>query len=162
MKDIRITIKKIVNNAELSKEYENPDFLKNPEDYKIQTPKGEMTVAEAMRKGYDPMTKTFRKEHDADDIKERNLKDLNDADRESIEGLLNPEAANIAPAYAAKYGLKEDSPFIRKEQPEPTVPMPQEPMTPQGVGAPMPGPAQESQAPGAQDLSAILGQGGNV
>lgn len=32
MKDIRITIKKIVNNAELSKEYENPDFLKDPEN----------------------------------------------------------------------------------------------------------------------------------
>ena len=32
MKDIRITIKKIVNNEDLSKEYENPNFLKNPEN----------------------------------------------------------------------------------------------------------------------------------
>ena len=29
MKDIRITVKKIVNNAELSQEYENPEFLKD-------------------------------------------------------------------------------------------------------------------------------------
>ena len=32
MKDIRITIQKIVNNEDLSKEYENPNFLKNPEN----------------------------------------------------------------------------------------------------------------------------------
>ena len=32
MKDIKITVKKIVNNTELSKEYENPEFLKNPEN----------------------------------------------------------------------------------------------------------------------------------
>lgn len=145
------------------KENFKKDFLKHPDEYKIQTPKGEMTVAEAMRKGYDPTTKTFRKEHDADEIKKRNLEGLNDADRASIEGLLNPKAANIAPADAEKYGLKEDSPFVRQPAPEEQPVPPAAPaMETQGVGAPMPGTAQESQAPGAQDLSAILGQGGNV
>lgn len=148
------------------------DFLKHPDQYKIMTPKGEMTVAEAMKKGYDPMTKTFRKEHDSDTIKEKHLSQLNDADREGLERLTNPGAAQVAPADAERYGLNQNSPFIKQqEQPIPGTIPPQEgaqstqPMMPPAggapVGSPMPG-AEESQAAGGADLAALLGQGGNV
>ena len=156
------------------KEQFKRDFLKHPDEYKIMTPEGEMTVAEAMHRGYDPLTKTFRKEHSNEEIKKKHLDKLNDADKTRLEEFTNPANAQVAPADAAKYGLREDSPMIKQPTPEagatPAVP----PMTPQApagpvpslpgeqAGAPMPGPAQEStMAPGGgQDLAALLG--GNV
>lgn len=141
------------------------DFMKHPDQYEIVTPKGKMTVAEAMRKGYDPLTKTFRKEHDQENLKKKHLDRVNDADKAKLEELTNPKAANIAPADAEKFGLKEDSPFVK--QPESlaqgaSAPMPETPamakLTGGGpVGAPTTEPPQESQAAGGIDLSALLG-----
>lgn len=142
--------------------YENNlknDMLKHPDDYKVMTPKGEMTVSEAIRAGYDPTTKTFKKEHDQEAMKEKYLGSLNDADRSAIESLTSPSAAQVAPADAGMYGLNENSPMIKKPMPEgnPMMPEANPMMTPQApVGSPLPG-AEESAAPGGQDLSALLG-----
>lgn len=137
------------------------------------TPEGEMTVAEAMHRGYDPLTKTFRKEHSNEEIKKKHLDRLNDTDRARLEEFTNPANAQVAPADAAKYGLKENSPMVKQQTPEAGASPAVSPMTPQApagpvpslpggqVGAPMPG-SQESTMAGGQDLAALLGQGGNV
>lgn len=143
------------------------DLLKHPEDYTINTPQGEMTIAEAIRKGYNPITKRFEEAHNQDAIKEKYLNQLNEADRMGIEQITDPRAAQIAPADAGKYGLNSNSPMVRQPMPEGGI-MPQGGMpmeeAPQGapapVGAPIPG-AEESMAPGAPQggnpLEALLG-----
>jgi hypothetical protein len=88
------------------------DVAKNPQNYKVQTPKGEMTIAEAMRKGYNPITKRFEHNKDSDLIKEKHLSGLNEADRAKLEELTNPSSAHIAPKDAANMGLPENSPMI--------------------------------------------------
>lgn len=140
------------------------DMLKNPNDYKIQTPKGEMTVSEAIRKGYNPLTKRFEKDKDLDAIKEGELSRLNDADRARIEELTSPSNAQVAPADAEMYGLSPDSPMIRQQAPQPEAPAPAPAMpAPQG-GQPAGleallggGQAAPAQAEGQPDMSALLG-----
>lgn len=110
------------------KEFKN-DLLKNPEGYKVMTPRGEMTVAEAVKKGYNPITKRFEKEHDQDEIKNKHLEGLNPADRTRLEEFTNPSSAKVAKKDAAKYNLKEDSPMVQADnaneppvqQAEPTI-----------------------------------------
>lgn len=134
------------------------DMLKHPNEYKINTPRGEMTVAEAMRAGYDPITKRFSKEHGQDRLKEKHLSRLNDADRAGIEALTDPSAAQIAPADAEAYGVPQDSPMVKGNRPA------QPPMDMSGampgnetpLGGALPG-SNESMAPGATDISALLG-----
>lgn len=100
------------------------DISKNPQNYKVQTPKGEMTIAEAMRKGYNPITKRFEKEKSADAIKEKHLAGLNDADKSKLEELTNPASAHVAPKDAGTMGLPGDSPMVDgNTQPQPTMPV---------------------------------------
>jgi hypothetical protein len=42
------------------------DMKKNPQDYLINTPKGVMPVTEAIKKGYNPLTKQFEDDKDQD------------------------------------------------------------------------------------------------
>lgn len=152
-------------SAAPSKKYEKSfkdDMLKHPDQYKVMTPKGEMTVAEAIRAGYDPITKRFSKEHGQDRLREKHLSQLNDADRQAIEGITDPAAAQVAPADAEKYGLPADSPMVR--QPQPPIQGMEGLMPGQGaptpLGGAMPG-AGESTAPGGMDISSLLGGGQN-
>lgn len=132
------------------------DMLKNPEAYKVQTPKGEMTITEAMRKGYNPITKRFEKDKSPEEIKKRNLEGLNDADRQAIEELTNPAAAKVAPKDAEAMGLPSDSPMINSPMPgQPTgIPTQVSPdaVPPQQAGSPEGLPGNEG-----VDLAAMLG-----
>lgn len=119
------------------------DISKNPQDYKVQTPKGEMTIAEAMRKGYNPITKRFEKEKSADAIKEKHLSGLNDADKSKLEELTNPAAAHIAPKDAEAMGLPGDSPMVDGNTP----PQPAMPVAPEG----------QAPAEGGPDIASLLG-----
>ena len=131
------------------------DITKNPNKYKIDTPKGEMTVQEAMLKGYNPLTKRFEKEKDVRYIKEKYKKQLNETDQIALDKLLNPANAQVAPADAEKYGLPADSPMIRQDQ------------NIQGAAPALPGqvPTQEIPAApqqpaipqGGQDIASLLG-----
>lgn len=135
------------------------DITKNPQDYKVQTPKGEMTIAEAMRKGYNPITKRFEKDKSPEEVKKKHLEGLNDADKAKLEELTSPSAAHIAPKDAQAMGLPGDSPMIDGNVPQPTgQPMPpQEAMTvPQGATQVPP----EGAPQGGLDINALLG-GGN-
>ena len=129
-------------------------MLKHPDEYKVVTPRGEMTVAEALKAGYNPITKRFEKGHGQDAIKEKHLSQLNDEDRAALERFTSPANAQVAPADAEMYGLQAGSPMIKpQEQPAAMPPVP-----PQGtpIGSAMPG-SQESTAPGGVDLSSLLG-----
>ena len=135
------------------------DLLKHPDDYKIQTPEGELTIAEAIRKGYNPITKRFEKAHDQSKIKESFLGRLNDSDRRNVERITDPSAAQVAPADAEKFGLNSTSPMVRQDggQPmmQPTPAMPGQ-SAPVPVGQAMPG-SEESTAAGGNPLAALLG-----
>lgn len=155
--------KEVKPSEKYSKEFKN-DMLKHPDQYKVMTPEGEMTISEAFSRGYNPITKQFDSSRSQEGIKEKYMSQLNDADRSAIEQLTNPAAAQVAPADAEMYGLPSGSPMIRPEQ------GPQGPQGTQGtqgtqpalptggspIGTALPG-SQESTAPGGVDLSALLG-----
>lgn len=123
------------------------DIAKNPSDYKVQTPKGEMTIAEAMRKGYNPITKRFEKDKSGEEIKKKHMEGLNDADKAKLEEITSPSAAHMAPKDAAAMGLPADSPMIEGATQPPAAAMP-----PQGA-APVEGQATE----GGLDIASMLG-----
>ena len=114
--DVKIKTK---GKAEPSKKYEKEfqkDMIKNPENYYINTPKGEMTVKEAIQKGYNPITKRFN--NASTNKKEQVLSQLNNKDRAAVEKLFDPSQVGLAPADARAMGLKPDSPMIAQQSPE--------------------------------------------
>lgn len=162
---------KLGKQVKPSKKYENnfkDDMLKHPDEYKVMTPRGEMTVAEALRAGYNPITKRFEKGHGQDAIRNKHLSGLNEADRSALERFTSPENAQVAPADAEMYGLQPNSPMIRAQDAANPTPqmnpmmqgagLPGAPAQPAPIGGAMPG-AEESQAAGGMDLSALLGGG---
>jgi hypothetical protein len=156
--------KKVEPKGKYEAKFKN-DMLKHPENYKVNTPRGEMTVAEAMREGYDPIVKRFSKEHGQKKIKDKYLSQLNDTDRASIEAITDPSAAQVAPADAEKFGLAPGSPMVKGQAPQaggnPLAALMGGAPTPAAapVGSPVPG-AEESMAPGGQnpaDIMSLLG-----
>lgn len=137
------------------------DITKNPQNYKIVTPKGEMTIQEAMKKGYNPITKKFEINKSSEEIKRKHMEGLNDADKAKLEELTNPAAARVAPKDAQAMGLPSDSPMIAGQpapgqQPVPgqqSVAMPLSQLGQQG-GAPV---APQGGAP--TDITSMLGGG---
>lgn len=127
------------------------DITKNPNEYKVNTPKGEMTIAEAMRKGYNPITKRFEKDKDSEEVKKKHLKGLNDADKAKLEEITSPSAARIPAKDAATMGLPGDSPMIAGSMPPETGGQPP-------VAAPTPAPEGASGEPQAGlDIASMLG-----
>lgn len=136
------------------------DLLKHPEEYKVQTPEGEMTIAKAIKRGYNPITKRFEKAHNQNNVKESFLSQLNDSDRQNIERITDPRAAQVAPADAERYGLNATSPMIRQpEGGQPAIQQPPVGANASPVGQALPG-SEESTAAGGNPLAALLG-GGN-
>jgi hypothetical protein len=145
---------KVKPQGKYEKQFKN-DLLKNPDQYKVMTPRGEMTVAEAIRAGYDPMTKTFNKERSQDAIKQKHLSGLNDADKKALEQFTSPANAQVAPADAEMYGLQPNSPMI-KQQATGQQPVPPQGAAPSPVGNALPG-SEESTAPNGIDIASMLG-----
>lgn len=100
------------------------DISKHPDKYKVQTPRGEMTIAEAMKQGYNPITKRFEKDKSPSEIKKKHMEGLNDADKAKLEELTNPAAAQIAPKDAEAMGIAPDSPMIQGATPPQAVAQP--------------------------------------
>lgn len=167
-KKSKVKVGKKVTPSEKYKDQFKNDMLKHPDEYKIQTPRGEMTVSEAIRAGYDPLTKTFNAERSQEGIREKHLAGLNETDREALTKFTDPATAAVAPADAEMYGLPSGSPMIKQPDAGAMVPptgapaaQPASPTmgaTGSPVGQALPG-AQESVAPGGVDLSALLGGG---
>ena len=120
------------------------DMMKNPEDYMINTPRGEMTVKEAMQAGYDPITKRF--DNATSQKKDETLNQLNDKDKAAVEKLFDPSQVGLAPADAQAMGVNPGSPMIRQGNP-----MEQPPSQ---VATPMSAPAQPA---GQPDINSLVG-----
>ena len=140
---------KTKGNAKPSEKYKTEfqkDMIKNPEDYMINTPRGEMTVKEAMQAGYDPITKRF--DNSASKKKEDTLNQLNDKDRAAVEKLFDPSQLGLAPADAEAMGVNANSPMVRQSN---SIEQPAQ--APTQMSAPSQ-PAGQAQA---QDINALLG-----
>lgn len=97
----------IGTTTNVSKKYQKAlleDMIKNPDKFKIDTPEGEMTVKEALEKGYNPVTKQFG-ENKFKKKKDELLSQLNEDDKAKVERMTSPEAAGLAPADAEMMGL---------------------------------------------------------
>ena len=125
------------------------DISKNPSKYSVMTPRGVMTVAEAMREGYDPLTKRFNKDKSMKALKDKYLEGLNEADKAKIEELTDPSTAKVPFKEAKEFGIDPNSALIdRGEQPQevpaqPGLPLPEAEEVPQGAPTP--------------DINALLG-----
>ena len=149
-KEVKLKTK---GEAKPSKKYETEfqkDMIKNPENYYINTPKGKMTIKEAMQKGYNPITKRFNNE--GTDKKEQVLSQLNDSDRAAVEKLFDPSQVGLAPADAQAMGLKPDSKMIRQGNPMEGTQMSSP--SPDQVATPMSAPQQPA---GQPDINSLLG-----
>lgn len=137
----------------ISKKYQNAileDIKKNPDKFKIQTPEGEMTIDEALKKGYNPVTKKFEKSKHKENI-DAAMSRLNDQDRQRLTGLTDPTNVGLAPADAEQFGLPGDSPMIKQPAAGPSP----EAAVPGGLPG-MNAPAQPQEAPG-MDIASLLG-----
>lgn len=146
----------------MSKKYASAileDMKKNPDKFKLKTPEGEMTVEEALRKGYNPITKKFEKSQHKENI-DKALATLNDKDKQRLSELTDPANVGLAPADAEQLGLAPNSPMIKQ---------PQQPQEQGALGIPQAQPAATPQIPGqemtqpqapANNIAALLG-GGN-
>lgn len=144
---------KTKGEAKPSKKYETEfqkDMVKNPENYYINTPRGKMTIKEAMQKGYDPLTKRFN--DGGINKKDEMLSQLNDKDRAAVEKLFDPSQVGLAPADAQAMGLKPDSKMIRQGNPMEGTQM-SSPSSDQ-VATPMSAPQQPA---GQPDINSLLG-----
>lgn len=90
------------------------DMKDNPDEYIISTPEGEMSIFEALKKGYDPATKEFTAEP-LQDSANRKLDEagLNEQDRAGVEAMLDPSNNQLAPADAAGMGLDPNDPMVQ-------------------------------------------------
>lgn len=89
------------------------DMIKNPDQYTLTTPEGEMTLEKAIAKGYNPKTGRFDLDPISLDFEDR-LNELGDSDKEAIQKIFSPQNARIPPAEAAQYGIPENSQLLRQ------------------------------------------------
>lgn len=159
--DAKIKIKGDARPSDKYAEKFQEDMIKNPQDYMVNTPKGKMTLKEAREKGYDPITKRFRKQTNSKREQEL-LAQLNEKDRAAIERMMDPSQVGLAPADAQALGLKPDSKMIRQsEGAQPAMPIPSAP-TAQIPQAPTTQPSAQA-APANQTNTDILSLlGGNA
>ena len=159
--DAKIKIKGDAKPSDKYAEKFQEDMIKNPQDYMVNTPKGKMTLKEAREKGYDPITKRFRKQSNSKREQEL-LAQLNEKDRAAIERMMDPSQVGLAPADAQALGLKPDSKMIRQsEGAQPATPIPAAP-TAQIPQAPATQPSAQA-APANQTNADILSLlGGNA
>lgn len=140
-----------------SKKYQNAllkDMIKHPDKFKIITPEGEMTVAEALKRGYDPVTKEFTESESKKRIKVA-LDGLNEKDKSRVEELINPANVGLAPADGEALGLPANNEMIKRPNQESS-----NPEASQEQVATQQAPQQEGNTAPTPDIAALLGQGG--
>lgn len=159
--DAKIKIRGDAKPSDKYAEKFQEDMMKNPQDYMVNTPKGKMTLKEAREKGYDPITKRFRKRANSKREQEL-LAQLNEKDRAAIERMMDPSQVGLAPADAQALGLKPDSKMIKQSsEAQPAMPIPSTP-TAQVQQAPATQPSAQA-APANQTNADILSLlGGNA
>ena len=146
-------------NAKPSEKYSTEfqkDIMKNPENYTIDTPLGPMTVKEAQDKGYNPLTRRFRKENTK---AKETLDKLNDKDKAAVEKLFDPSQLGLAQADAEGMGISPNSPMVKQDGQD-IAPTTAEPGMNPDIMPTGETPPQQGGLPGADPMAALLG--GNV
>jgi hypothetical protein len=123
------------------------DLVDNPGNYRITTPEGDMSINEAMKRGYDPATQSFGAPEVQADM-EGQLAGLPPEEAEAIRAMTNPNRANEEAPVPMPEGLPDEG--------LPTEGMPPELMQQAGAG----GPEAQPQPGGASGIEALLGGGG--
>lgn len=123
------------------------DMKKNPEKYMLETPRGMMTIEEALQQGYDPATKDFTEKGTKQDFEE-SLAGLSESGRENIKRITSPEAAQMPQSQAEALGIDPNDPRVAQAA------MMQEGAMP--PGAPQATPGAEGISP---EILAALGGG---
>lgn len=93
------------------------DIKKNPQKYMLDTPKGKMSIEEALKQGYDPATKDFTDET-PDQMIDKRLTGISQSGKNKIKQLMNPQSARVPQGEAEIMGIPEGSPMIEAEQPQ--------------------------------------------
>jgi hypothetical protein len=92
------------------------DMKKNPEKYMLQTPKGMMSIEEALQQGYDPATKDFTDKGTKQEFEE-SLQALTPAGQEAIKRITSPGAMQMSPSQAEGMGVDAESEMVAGNQP---------------------------------------------
>ena len=91
------------------------DMKMHPEKYIVNTPRGQMTLKDAIKKGWSPKTGDFTEEDFDEFVKEGRSK-LAPSDQEMLEKLTDPHNAGIPAAQGEELGLEEGDPRIMPPQ----------------------------------------------
>lgn len=92
------------------------DMQKNPGAYKVKTPEGEMPLTEAMKRGYNPITKKFDKPVATSSAEEK-LKGLPEDQQAILRTLTNPKSAHMPPSQGQAMGLSPNNPMVAQQMP---------------------------------------------
>jgi hypothetical protein len=123
------------------------DMKKNPDKYMINTPKGRMSIEQAIKQGYDPATKDFT-EKTPDQMMDERLNGISEGGRSKLKQLMDPRRAQVPPQEALSMGIPQESPLVAGNQQEE---QPQE-------AQPQEGQPQEGQPISPEMLQALGGQ----
>lgn len=109
------------------------DIKKNPKKYMLDTPKGKMSIEEALKQGYDPATKDFTDET-PDQMIDKKLTGLSQSGKDKIKQLMNPQSARVPEREAESMGLPPESAMIESQQ-QPQQPQQGQPISPEMLEA---------------------------
>lgn len=93
------------------------DIKANPKKYMLDTPRGKMSIEEALKQGYDPATKDFTDET-PDQMIDKKLTGISKSGKDKIKQLMNPQSARVPQREAESMGLPMESPMIEGQEPE--------------------------------------------
>lgn len=112
------------------------DILKNPQNYKLNTPRGEMSLQDCIRNGYHPDTNTFGES--PKQMLERHIRGLDPREQEAIRNMVDTRNLSLDPKDVESRGIAASPEMLAQKAETPQEPTP------------------------AESLSPILPEGGNV
>jgi len=98
------------------------DMKKSPEKYQIMTPRGMMTIEQAIQQGFDPATKDFTDKGTKAEFEE-SLGQLSQSGRESIKRITSPENIQMPVAQAEGMGIDAENPMVASMGPAEGAPV---------------------------------------
>jgi hypothetical protein len=121
----------------------------NPGMFTTMTPRGRMTVKDAIRKGYNFQTGEFDKPN-IEEEKEKILGALPEEERKNVKRMTRPSQAQLEEEEAGEMGIEDPTNMmVRRKKPMPVEEAPQEEVAPEGEAPQM----------DASALQALLGGG---
>ena len=95
------------------------DILKHPQNYKVNTPRGEMNLRECFRSGYNPETQEFGET--PQQMLERHIQGLDPAEQQRIRDLVDINNLHLKPEDAEARGIDASPEMLMNTAPENTA-----------------------------------------